>query len=234
VRLHGGLFALVVSACGASPAPGPSIANSARSDAAARVESAAAIVEHLRTDLDSVLPRAIANSARCVAVVPGLVHAGLLVGVRGGRGVVVCREQGSWSRPEFFRLSGATAGLTVGVQSADLVMLIMTSAGETALLEGKMQIGADTSVVAGPVGRTAQAATDVALHASIVYYSRSQGLFLGLDFSGTVIERDEEASRAFYGDPRDFGALLRDARPAPSAAGVFRDDVERAFPTLTR
>jgi lipid-binding SYLF domain-containing protein len=149
--------------------------------------------------------------------------------MRGGRGVVLCREGGGWSRPDFFRLSGATAGLMAGVQSADLVMLVMTNAGSAAILEGNLQIGADTSVVAGPVGRTAQASTEILLHAAIVYFSRSQGLFVGVDLAGTSLERDEEASRSFYGDPRDFSALLRAAPPIPPESARFRAAVERAL-----
>jgi SH3 domain-containing YSC84-like protein 1 len=227
------LVAPLLCACAARPGPGETPASTARAEATERLESASAVLKTLRTDVDGVFPLAIAKSARCVAVAPGLLHAGLLIGARGGRGVVVCREGGAWSQPNFFRLSGATAGLMAGVQSADLVMLVMSGDGEKALLEGKLQIGATTSVVAGPIGRTAQAATEVTLHASIIYYSRSQGLFVGLDLSGTVVERDEEASRAFYGDARDFGALLHGAPPVPGAAAIFAAEVERAFPSGT-
>jgi lipid-binding SYLF domain-containing protein len=200
-----------------------------RGEAAERLESATTVIEQLPTDLDGRVPRSIAGSARCVAVLPKLVHAGVIVGMRGGRGVVSCRVDGGWSTPDFFRMSGATAGLMAGVQSADLVMLVMTKSGAEAILDGKLQIGADTSIVAGPVGRTAQASTEILLHASIVYYSRSRGLFVGVDLSGTSLERDEEASRSFYGDPRDFGMLLHGARPIPSEAGRFRVQVERTF-----
>jgi lipid-binding SYLF domain-containing protein len=226
-----GLLAFLVGACAASPAPSVPAAAPARSEALARMESATEIVRGLRADLDGIVPLSIAKVARCVAVVPGLLHAGLLIGARAGRGVVACRERGSWSKPAFFTLSGASAGLMAGVQTVELVMLVMAGAGEEALLEGKLQIGADTSVAAGPVGRTAQAASDVTLRAAILYYSRARGLFVGLDLSGTVIEADEEASRAFYGDARDFGALLRGDRPLPPAATTFREEVERAFPS---
>ena len=216
-------------ACGGSQGRGPTAIAATRTEASDRLGNATRIVQHLATEWDGALPRSVAGAARCVAIVPGLVHAGLLIGIRGGQGVMTCRDGTSWSRPDFFRLSGASAGLSAGVQSVDLVMLVMTNAGEAALLEGNMEIGAGTSVVAGPVGRTAMAATEIALRASIVYYSRAEGLFVGLDLSGTRMERDEASSRAFYGDARDFGALLRGAPPLPAAAATFRAEVERVF-----
>jgi SH3 domain-containing YSC84-like protein 1 len=224
------LLGLAVGGChGGSPTSEPTVPP-ARSEALARVVSATAIVRGMRADADGAIPLAIARSARCVAVVPALVHAGLFIGARAGRGVVTCRERESWTKPAFFVLSGASAGLMGGVQSVDLVMLIMTDLGETSLLEGKMQVGADTSVAAGPVGRTAQAASDVTLRATVIYYSRARGLFVGLDLAGTVLEPDEESSRAFYGDTRDFGALLRGEKRLPPAVAAFRDEVERSFP----
>jgi lipid-binding SYLF domain-containing protein len=221
--------AAVLAACHTPASPPEPVVARARSEATLRVDLATSIVRDLAGEADGVIPTAIARGARCVAVVPGLVHAGLLVAARAGRGVVTCREREGWSKPSFFLLSGASAGLSGGVQSVDLVMLVMTDAGESALLAGKLQLGADTSVTAGPLGRTAQAATDVSLGAAVLYYSRSSGLFVGLDLAGTVLEPDEESSRAFYGDPRDFGALLHGERPLPAPAAAFRGEIERAF-----
>jgi lipid-binding SYLF domain-containing protein len=134
-----------------------------------------------------------------------------------------------FSRPSFFRITGASAGVQVGVQSVDVVMLLMTDASVNAFVEGRAQLGATTSIAAGPVGREAQASSDVTFSAEVLYYSRASGLFVGLDFSGTVLEPDEESARAFYGDPRDFRALLRDPPPPPPAWRAFVDEVERSF-----
>jgi lipid-binding SYLF domain-containing protein len=109
-------------------------------------------------------------------------------------------------------------------------MLAMTDAGEAALLKGKLQLGASTTIAAGPVGRGAEASNDLTLSAAVIYYARARGLFAGIDLSGTVLEADEESARAFYGDPRDFGALLRGPRPLPPAAAMLRDEIERTFP----
>jgi lipid-binding SYLF domain-containing protein len=214
-------------ACGgvSTPANGdPAVA-----EALDRVTAATAIVRAVRSDADGLIPIAIARAARCVAVVPHLVHAGVLVGARSGRGVMTCVESGAWTRPSFFMVNGATAGLAAGFERVDLVMLVMTDAGESALLSGKWQLGADTSIAAGPVGRSAEAATQVALGATVIYYSRASGLFAGVDLSGSVIEMDEEATRAFYGDARDFGTLLRSPRPPPPAGATFREEVARTF-----
>ncbi len=220
------LAALLLVACG--PAASPSV-DPARAEATARVDAAAAVVRSLREGVDGAIPIAAARAARCVAVVPGLVHAGVLLGARAGRGVVTCWSGGAWSTPSFFVVSGASAGLEAGIQKVDLVMLVMTDKGESALLEGKLQIGADTSITAGPIGRGAQESTDVTLGAPILYWSRANGLFVGLDLAGTVLERDEESMRAVYGDERDFGVLLRSPKPPPPAVASFRDEVGRTF-----
>ncbi|MDB4938499.1 MAG: hypothetical protein JWP87_5471 [Labilithrix sp.] len=221
----------VLGACSSPPADASRAAlPPARRDAIERVEAATRVVRDLHGTADALVPRAVAESARCVAIVPGLVHAGFLVGARAGRGVAVCREGNGWSRPSFFRITGASAGLQAGVQSVDVVMLMMTAASVTALVDGKAQLGATTSVAAGPIGREAQASSDVTLSAEVLTYSRSSGLFVGIDFSGTVLEPDEEASRAFYGDPRDFRALLRAQAEPPAAARQLIDEMGRYFP----
>lgn len=225
--------AAMLGACGSSPkSPEAETPRPARRETIERVEAATRVVRELRGTADAFVPRAVAAGAHCVAVVPGLVHAGFLIGARAGRGVVTCREKsGAFSRPSFFRITGASAGVQVGVQSVDVVMLLMTDASVKAFVEGKAQLGATTSIAAGPVGREAQASSDVTLSAEVLYYSRASGLFVGLDFSGTVLEPDEESSRAFYGDPRDFRALLRDPPPPPPAGRAFVDEVERSFET---
>ena len=206
----------------------------ARREAIERLEAATRVVRELHGSADAFVPRAVAESARCVAVIPGLVHAGLLIGARSGRGVATCREAKAWSRPSFLRITSASAGLQAGVQSVDVVMLMMTDSSVKKLLEGKAQLGATTSIAAGPVGREAQASSDVTFSAEVLYYSRASGLFVGLDLSGTVLEADEESARAFYGDPRDFRALLRVPPEPPGAARDFVGEIDRSFPTSNR
>lgn len=226
------------SACGGPPArdadPSHLAVPPARREAIERLEAATRVVKQLHRTADAFVPRAVAENARCVAVIPGLVHAGLLIGARAGRGVATCREGEGWSRPSFLRLTSASAGVQAGVQTVDVVMLMMTDSSVKKLLEGKAQLGATTSIAAGPVGREAQASSDVTLSAEVLYYSRASGLFVGLDLSGTVLEQDEESARAFYGDPRDFRALLRTPPEPPPAARELVDEIARSFPTARR
>jgi lipid-binding SYLF domain-containing protein len=220
------LLAVALAACGSPATPA---VNPAMMEAQKRVEAATAIVRNLRSEGDGAIPIAIAHGARCVAIVPALLHAGLVLGARAGRGIVTCANAEEWTTPAFFELSGATAGLAAGAERVDLVMLVMTRAGEDAVLSGHLRIGADTSITAGPIGRSVQVATDVLLATPILYYSRSNGLFVGLDLSGTRLERDEEAMRAFYGDKRDFGVLLHPPRPEPPEIETFRAEVAQTF-----
>ncbi len=224
----------LLAGCGSAPAsshPSHLAVPPAKREAIVRLERATQVLAELQATPDSFMPGAIAQRTRCVVVVPDLLHAGFIVGGRAGRGVATCREERGWSRPSFVRLTSASAGLQAGVQSVDVVMLMMTNASMQRLLNGKAQLGATTSVAAGPVGREAQASSDVTLSAEVLYYSRASGLFVGLDLSGTVIEGDEESSRAFYGDERDFRALLRTPPEPPPAAKEFVRAVERAFPS---
>jgi len=234
--VRGTLLAVALAACSSTPPASPSHlgAPQARREAIVRLEAASRVIGELRATADSFVPRAVAEGARCVVVVPDLLHAGFIVGARAGRGVATCREGSGWSRHSFVRLTSASAGLQAGVQSVDVVMLMMTNASVQRLLDGKAQLGATTSVAAGPLGREAQASSDVTLSAEVLYYSRASGLFVGLDLSGTVLETDEEASRALYGDARDFHALLRVPPEPPPAAKDFVAAVDRSFPGAGR
>ncbi|MDF2695666.1 MAG: hypothetical protein K0S65_4049 [Labilithrix sp.] len=204
------------------------MASPAERDAQERIEAATAVLREFRESIDGAVPQAVARSARCVAILPGLVHAGLLLGARAGRGLLTCRTSKGWSQPAFIVLNGASAGIQAGVQKTDLLMLAMTNAGEEALVRGKLQLGPGTTIAAGPVGRGAELSGDITL-AAILYYARAQGLYVGVDLSGTVIEQDEASSRAFYGDARDFGVLLRGPREVPPLATRFEVEVARTF-----
>jgi lipid-binding SYLF domain-containing protein len=219
-------IAMLVAACG-SPSSAPSTPRG-DSAAASRVVAASDVLRELDDSTDGVFPVAVAHAARCVAVVPQLIHAGLVIGARAGRGVVTCRTNDGWSDPRFFTLSGATAGVQAGVESVDLVMLAMTDASEQAFLAMKLQLGASTSFAAGPIGRSVEATSNVTL-APVLYYSRAKGLFVGLDLAGLTVDADEESTRAFYGDARDFGVLLHGTRAVPEEAARFRAEVARIF-----
>jgi lipid-binding SYLF domain-containing protein len=167
---------------------------------------------------------------RCIVVVPALVSGGLIVGARHGDGVATCRTPDGWSAPAFVTITGGSAGLQVGVESADVVMLVRSARGMSQLFRSSFELGADTSAAAGPVGGTAQAATDATMTAEIVSYARSRGLFAGVELSGAAMKEDRSAARALYGGSPDVQAILVGTMPPPGEARGFLEQVRAAFP----
>src|SRR5438128_1144151 len=165
------------------------------SSESARLASAATVVDAIRADI----PQEYWTRARCVAVIPDLKKAAFIFGGEYGKGVMSCRGGDQWSAPVFMQLAKGSWGFQAGVEQADLVLLVMNDQGVQKLLENKVTLGADASVAAGPLGRRAGAATDAALTAEILSYSRSQGLFAGIDLSGGVLRPDEDANKDVYG-----------------------------------
>jgi lipid-binding SYLF domain-containing protein len=139
---------------------------------------------------------------------PAVVKAAFVVGAQYGRGVASCRTAGGWSAPAFVAIGGGSFGAQIGVQSTDLVLFVMSDHGMRQLLNSKVELGAYASAAAGPVGRDAAAATDWKLRAEVLAYSRSRGLFAGVDLGGAVITRDHERAREAYGVDPDYRALL--------------------------
>jgi lipid-binding SYLF domain-containing protein len=186
-----------------------------------RLEKARDVVHDLMGTAEGI-PRDLLQKAHCVAIVPGVKKAAFGIGARWGKGAVLCRTEGGhgpWGPPLMLSLGGPSYGLQIGAQSADFMFLIMNPRGIDQLLKSKVTLGADVSVAAGPIGRTAEAATDVKLDAEILTYSRSRGLFAGVSLEGAVIQQDKDANRRLYGqnvDPQDL--LLRAAHPTPPAA----------------
>lgn len=150
---------------------------------------------------DAGLPVDLLRRSRGIIVFPSLIKAGLGIGGHYGKGVVLRKDvaTGKWGPPAFIRLIGGSFGWQIGVQSTDLVLLIMNEVSLKSLFKDKITVGADVSVAAGPVGRDASAATDVDLSAGILSYSRAKGLFAGVAVKGSVIEADWDANEAYYG-----------------------------------
>lgn len=166
----------------------------------------AAIVDGARQVLDEVMavpvqgiPRALLVDAQGIALVPGLIKGGFVVGVRHGRGVLVIRDEtGPWRAPAFISITGGSIGWQIGVQATDVVLVFKTRNSLKNLLNGTFTIGGDVAVAAGPIGRQAQAATDAQLRAEIFSYSRSRGLFAGVSLDGAVLKVDTEAAQTYY------------------------------------
>jgi lipid-binding SYLF domain-containing protein len=230
------IFALVasvapaISSCAGSQEP-KSAASVSSADAAARADTLDRLDDAatLVTEFREKLPPTVAKGARCIAIVPAMVKGGLILGARHGEGFVTCRGAAGWSAPAPISVSGGGAGLQVGVQSVDLLMLVMSEEGMKKLLHAKFALGADVSVSAGPVGRGREADTDTALKAEVLSYSRSRGLFAGAEVSGAVIEQDAEATRALYGTQLEFRALLNGEVPVPARAKQLMDAIRETF-----
>ena len=150
------------------------------------------------------IPPALLRDAQGVAIIPNVIKAGLVLGGRHGHGVVLARDPaGIWSRPAFVTITGGGIGWQVGVQSTDLVLVFKTKTSVEKMLQGKGRItlGADVAVAAGPLGRQAEAGTDAALNAEIFSYSRSRGLFVGLSLEGAALAADAAATEFYYRTP---------------------------------
>jgi lipid-binding SYLF domain-containing protein len=162
-------------------------------------QKAAKVFSEIMDTPDKGIPKTLLDKAKCVAVFPSVLKAGFIVGGRGGRGVASCRTATGWTSPAYFNLGGGSFGLQIGAESTDFVMLIMNDKGMNSLLSDQFTLGGDASVSAGPVGREGGAATDAKLSAEILSYSRSKGLFAGLELKGVVIKPDKDDMREVYG-----------------------------------
>ena len=189
--------------------------------ASGRVEAAGTVLDEIQGAPDQRIPEEILASADCVAVVPSLLNGGFVFGGRYGRGVASCRTEKGWSAPAFFMIGGGSFGLQIGGQATDVVMLIMNKEGMNNLLASKFKLGADASAAAGPVGRHAAADTDWKMRAQVLTYSRSRGLFAGLELNGAVIKQDKDSTRDFYGRMVPFKTALKGEIEAPKSAYPF-------------
>jgi SH3 domain-containing YSC84-like protein 1 len=151
---------------------------------------------------DRGIPVDLIQRCRGLAIFPGVIKLGIIVGIDFGSGVILHRNEktAEWSKPGFFTIRTGSLGLQVGAQSTDLVLLIMNEQSFRILLEDKFALGANIAVAAGPVGRDASAETDMSLSSGILSYSRSQGIFVGLSLKGAVLEPDSEANLAYHGN----------------------------------
>ena len=219
----------ILASCAGAYAPADPPSGAARDEVASRLADAAEALATVGDADDHRIPSHVAERARCVAVVPALVNGAFIVGAKHGRGVVTCRTDEGWSSPAFFTLSGGSAGFEVGVQSVDVVMLVLTEGGKRAFLVPELELGGDVSASAGPEGRGRATESDASLRAAIVSYSASRGLFAGVALSGAVIRRDPEATRAFYGRDELPSTPLHTAATADTPAAPFLARVRAVF-----
>lgn len=199
-----------------------------KQEAADRMEKAGIVLEAIANAPDKGIPDEVLSGAKCIAVVPNLVKAGFIFGGKHGRGVTTCKTAaGGWSAPSFFTISGGSWGLQIGVEGVDLVVMIMNDQGAQHMMQNKFQIGAEASASAGPVGRHASAGTDWKAGTEMLTYSRSKGLFAGIELAGSWINRDSDPMNALYGKDSTATDVLSGKVPAPADAQPFLAEVRK-------
>ncbi len=199
-----------------------------------RVVAAAVVLKEISGMPEKGIPTDLLNKCACVAVIPSQKKGGFVFGVSYGKGVISCRTntgEGPWSAPTMIQLHGGSFGLQIGAQAVDLVLVIMNLGGLESLLDSKFTLGADASVAAGPVGRTAAAETDAWMSAQILAYSRSRGLFGGLVLKGGTLRPDNDANFILYGkDVKPRQILLYSAKDIPKDGKIFVDELTKLSP----
>lgn len=190
---------------------------------AAGFEKATAALRELASVPETGIPRDLLSRAQAIAVFPGVVKGAFFFGGRLGNGVMSARRpDGTWSSPAFFTIGGGSWGLQFGAEVSDVVLVVMSRQGLDSLLRTKITLGADLGVAAGPLGRRAEAATDVRLTADILSYSRTRGLFAGVSVGGATVHADDDDNRELYGRPYTAREILTGAPiPVPAAARGF-------------
>ncbi len=191
---------------------------------AKRLNEAAAVFSEVMSAPDKGIPQELLENAHCIVIVPGLKTAAFVFGGKYGKGYLSCRNKGGagWSAPGTVRIEGGSVGFQIGGSETDLIMLVMSERGSDKLLSSKFTLGAEGSVAAGPVGRTATAQTDAQMHADILSWSRSQGLFAGLALEGATLRQDLDDNAALYGKKLENRQIVtKGVRPPKAAARLL-------------
>jgi SH3 domain-containing YSC84-like protein 1 len=195
-------------------------AHSAAADETSRLQEAATVVRELRTLPEGGIPEDIWNRAECVVVIPSMKKAAFIFGGEYGKGAMSCRTANGWSAPVMMELAKGSWGLQIGAQAVDLVLMVMNRRGLDKMISNQVSLGADVSVAAGPVGRTASASTDATMKAEILSYSRASGVFAGINLSGGKLGPDKSGTEKLYGRGAILADVLNGRTPAPTNVAV--------------
>lgn len=187
---------------------------------AKRLDEAAAVFSEIMNAPDKGIPADLLAGAHCIVIVPELKTAAFVLGGKYGKGYLSCRSAAhtGWSAPATVRIEGGSVGFQLGGSTTDLIMLVMSERGAEKLLESQFTVGGEGSVAAGPVGRTATAQTDVQMHADILSWSRTQGLFAGVALEGATLRQDLDDNKTLYGKPLETREIVSSGVRAPRAA----------------
>jgi lipid-binding SYLF domain-containing protein len=194
-----------------------------------RLNEAAAVFSEIMAAPDKGIPQDLLENAHCIVIVPALKTAAFVFGAKYGKGYLSCRtKNGSgWSAPGTVRIEGGSVGFQIGGSETDVIMLVMNERGADKLLSSKFTLGAEGSVAAGPVGRTATAQTDAQMHADILSWSRSQGLFAGIALEGATLRQDLDDNAALYGRKLENRQIVTTGVRVPRAAAKLIELLNR-------
>src|SRR6266699_4309792 len=196
-----------------------------------RLQNADLVMQEILKIPDNI-PQGLLDKARCVIVMPSVLKAAVVVGGSYGRGTMVCRTgknfSGPWGAPAMYALEGGSIGLQIGGEATDFVLLVMNDRGADSLLHSKVKLGADASVAAGPVGRTAAADTDAYMRSEILSYSRARGVFAGISLEGSTLRPDNDANRNLYGHSVTAAQIIQESGvQAPAAASHLIAELQK-------
>lgn len=220
---------LLACVCAIALATSQSFAADSRTDMVKRLNASSQVIQDIQSIPAKAIPDWLVAKATCVAVVPSYKKAAFIVGATYGQGVVTCRTASGWSAPAFIQLTGGSFGFQAGGQSTDLVLVATNQGGMQSLLKSKFKIGGDAAASAGPVGRNAAADTNLYMKSELLTYSRSQGLFAGIDLNGTVVHQNMDNTRGFYGKDVSFDSILDGQERTPPDARAFVSTVAKYF-----
>jgi len=189
-------------------------------DTTKRLDTAADVMSEIMASPDKGIPQDLLDKSICAVIVPKVKKGAFVFGAKYGRGFIVCRKQNGrgWSAPAGVKVEGGSFGFQIGGSETDVVMLLMNQSAIDKLLSSKFTIGADASVAAGPVGRTSSAETDAQLHAELLTYSRTRGLFAGVALNGATLRPDDDANKDLYGNPMSNKDVVMGSVQAPPSA----------------
>jgi lipid-binding SYLF domain-containing protein len=191
-----------------------------------RIRESAIVLDEIMNAGDKAIPRELLEKAQCVGIVPNLKRAGFIVGGRYGKGVITCRLEthAGWSAPSTIRVEGGGIGLQIGAGETDVIFIVMNQSGMNRLMKDKFTIGGDASVMAGPVGRSAEAKTDALMKAEMLAYSRSHGIFAGISLEGATLRPDDDDNAKIYGQAISQESILRGhVKSTPVAQDLFKE-----------
>ena len=203
-----------------------------RNKTALRLDDAADVMKEIMDTSDKGIPQDLLNKAQCIIIVPGLKKGAFIVGGKYGKGFVNCRKESGegWTSPAAIRVEGGSVGFQIGGSETDVVMLVMNERGMKKLLTSKFTLGGEGEVAAGPVGRDAAAQTDAFMHAEMLSWSRSRGVFAGISLQGATLREDLDDNREMYGKEYENADILKGTLPLPEPAQKLNSLLDKYSP----